>query len=180
MTIPLIIYRSLRQHALSTLVTAFNMALACGLLMTVWMIHAQAPRASIETGLALVTVIVVLVATGAVFASIYAGMSARQRDIAILRALGASRGTVFRAVVFEAMVIGALGAVFGFAVHAALMFVACETALAQTGVLMPAFAWGRVMLWAPLGMVALGALGGLIPAVKAYRVPVAQTLSPLS
>jgi putative ABC transport system permease protein len=36
MTLPLIIYRSLRQHALSTVVTAGRIALACGLLMCVW------------------------------------------------------------------------------------------------------------------------------------------------
>jgi len=184
MTLPLIIYRSLRQHALSTLVTAFNMALACGLLMTVWMLHArEALRARQEHDtdtLALVTVVVALAAAGAVLASIYAGMSARRRDIAILRALGASRRAIFGAVIFEAMVIGALGAVFGFAVHGALMFVAGEIAFAKTGVPLPVFTRGWVLLWAPLGMVALGALGGFIPAVKAYRVPVAQTLSPLS
>ena len=193
MTLPLIIYRSLRQHALSTLVTAFNMALACGLLMAVWMLHAQAEHNPgiagnffldginrCESILALVTVIVVLVATGTVLASIYASMSARQRDIAILRALGAKRRVVFRAVVLEAMVIGALGAVCGFVVYAVLMGVVCEIVREQTGAVISVFAWGWILLWAPLGMVALGALGGIVPAVKAYRVPVAQTLSPLS
>jgi putative ABC transport system permease protein len=42
MTLPLIIYRSLRQHALSTLVTAGSIALACGLLLCVWMVKTQA------------------------------------------------------------------------------------------------------------------------------------------
>ena len=45
MTLPLIVYRSLRQHALSTWVTAAGIALACGLLMCVWMVKTQAHAA---------------------------------------------------------------------------------------------------------------------------------------
>ena len=50
MTLPLIIYRSLRQHALSTLVTAGSIALACGLLMTVWAVKTQSQSAFATTG----------------------------------------------------------------------------------------------------------------------------------
>jgi hypothetical protein len=49
MTLPLILYRSLRQHALSTLVTAGSIALAVGLLMVVWMVKDQSQRAFVET-----------------------------------------------------------------------------------------------------------------------------------
>jgi putative ABC transport system permease protein len=33
---------------------------------------------------------------------------------------------------------------------------------------------------APAGLVALCALGGIIPAMKAYRLPVAENLAPVS
>jgi putative ABC transport system permease protein len=37
------------------------------------------------------------------------------------------------------------------------------------------------ILWiCPLAMIALCALGGVVPALKAYRTPVAETLAPLS
>src|SRR3954471_11463471 len=49
MTLPLIIYRSLRQHALSTLVTAGSIALASGLLMCVWMVKSQSQSAFTQT-----------------------------------------------------------------------------------------------------------------------------------
>src|SRR3954462_10958216 len=49
MTLPLIIYRSLRQHALSTFVTAASIALACGLLMCVWMVKTQSQAAFTQT-----------------------------------------------------------------------------------------------------------------------------------
>ena len=56
--------------------------------------------------LALVAWLVALVAAASVLASIYNSMSARRRDIAILRALGARRATVFAAIVLEASEIG--------------------------------------------------------------------------
>src|SRR5262245_35081946 len=49
MTLPLIIYRSLRQHALSTFITAGSIALACGLLMCVWMVKTQSQAAFMQT-----------------------------------------------------------------------------------------------------------------------------------
>ena len=36
------------------------------------------------------------------------------------------------------------------------------------------------MLWAPLGMIALCALSGLLPAWKAYQTDVADNLAPVS
>ena len=37
------------------------------------------------------------------------------------------------------------------------------------------------VLWiCPVGMTALCALGGVVPAMKAYRTPVAETLAPAS
>ena len=130
--------------------------------------------------LTLVAFVIVLIAAGSVLASIYASMSARQRDIAILRSLGARRGTIFSAVVLEASVIGALGALCGFVVYFVLMAAITELVREQTGVVIPVAGWHAVLVWCPLGMIALGALGGLAPACKAYRVPVAQTLAPLS
>ena len=41
MTLPLIVWKSLRQHALSTAVTALSIALAAGLLMAVWTVKEQ-------------------------------------------------------------------------------------------------------------------------------------------
>jgi putative ABC transport system permease protein len=41
MTLFLIVFRSLRQHALSTLITAFSISLAGGLLMSVWSVKDQ-------------------------------------------------------------------------------------------------------------------------------------------
>ena len=130
--------------------------------------------------LTLVAYLVALVAAGSVLASIYNSMSARQRDLAILRALGAKRRTIFGAVLAEAACIGALGAVVGFAIYFGLYAGIASLIRAQTGVVLDVAA-GHPVLWiCPLAMVGLCALGGVVPALKAYRTPVAETLAPVS
>ena len=130
--------------------------------------------------LALVAYLVALVAAGSVLASIYNSMSARRRDLAILRALGARRRTIFGAVVAESACIGALGSVVGFAIYFTLLTVVANIVRQQTGVVLSVWAGHPVLYYCPLGMTALCALGGMVPAFKAYRTPVADTLAPAS
>ncbi len=130
--------------------------------------------------LELVAYLVALVAAGSVLASIYNSMSARQRDLAILRALGARRRTIFGAVVCEAAAIGVLGAVVGLALYVALFSGVAGVVRAQTGVVLEVWKWEPVLAIAPLAMIALCGAGGIVPAVKAYRTPVAETLAPVS
>ena len=130
--------------------------------------------------LELVAYLVALVAAGSVLASIYNSMSARQRDLAILRALGARRRLIFGAVVSEAAVIGVLGALAGFVIYFGLLTVVAGIIRAQTGVVLEVWHWQRVLGLCPLGMIGLCALGGVVPAFKAYRTPVAATLAPVS
>lgn len=130
--------------------------------------------------LALVAYLVALVAAASVLASIYNSMHARRRDIAILRALGARRRIIFGAVVGEAAAIGLFGALAGFGVYFVLLNGVAELVRGQTGVVLNVTAFHSVLWMAPLGMIALCALGGLVPAIKAFRTPVAETLAPES
>jgi len=134
----------------------------------------------VDKVLTLLAWLVAVVASGSVLVSIYNSMNARQRDIAILRALGAHRRTIFGAVIGEAAVIGALGAVAGFAVFAALAAFVASIIQAQTGVVLEPLKWNSVFWWGPAVFVGLCALGGFVPAMKAYRVPVAETIAPVS
>ncbi len=127
-----------------------------------------------------VAYLVALVAIGSILASIYNSMNERRRDIAIMRALGARRATVFSAVVLEAGAIASLGVLIGFAFYAVIMSMAANLIRQQTGAVLEPFVWHKVMLWAPLGMIALGALAGVVPAFKAYRTHVAEHLAPVS
>jgi putative ABC transport system permease protein len=134
----------------------------------------------VDKVLTLLAWLVAIVAAASVLVSIYNSMSARQRDIAILRALGARRRTVFGAVIGEAAVIGFLGAVTGFAVFAGFASVVTGIIQSQTGVVLEPLKWNPIFWWGPATFVGLCALGGLVPAFKAYRVPVAETIAPVS
>ena len=130
--------------------------------------------------LTLVAYLVALVATSSILASIYNSMNERRREIAILRALGARRDLIFSAIVLEAAAISALGVLAGFVVYALVMNAVAAIMRAQTGVVLDPFAWHPVMVLAPVAIIALGALAGVVPAVKAYRTDVAENLVPQS
>jgi putative ABC transport system permease protein len=130
--------------------------------------------------LELVSYLVALVATASILASIYNSMNERRREIAILRALGARRRIIFGAIILEAAAISALGMVAAFVFYWAIMTGAAVVIRAQTGIVLDPFKFNPVMLWAPAALIGLGALAGVVPAVKAYRTDVAEHLVPTS
>lgn len=127
-----------------------------------------------------VSYLVVLVSAGAILASIYNTINERRREFAILRALGARRRTVFGVIVLESATIAGLGALLGFAVYAAILAGASFAVRRQTGVVLDPLAFHPVLVLAPLGMTLLGALSGIVPALKAYSTDVADNLTPHS
>ncbi|MDB6116192.1 MAG: hypothetical protein JWQ83_1970 [Lacunisphaera sp.] len=130
--------------------------------------------------LTLVAYLVAFVSAIGVLVAIYNSMAARRRDIAILRALGAGRLTLFSAVVLEAAVIGAFGMASAFAVYGLIVAGVAAVIRAQTGILLETWTYNPVMLWAPVGMVVLCSVCGLLPAWKAYRTDIAANLAPVS
>ncbi len=130
--------------------------------------------------LTLVAYLVVLVAAGSILASIYNAMNERRREFAILRALGARRRTVFGAIVLESTTIAALGAALGYVVYGFILAFATVIVRSQTGVVLSPFSFHPVLYLAPLGMILLGALAGILPALKAYSTDVANNLTPHS
>ena len=130
--------------------------------------------------LTLVAYIVIAVAAGSILASIYNTMNERRREFAILRALGAKKGTVFSSVVFEAVTISFIGTLIGFIFYFILISFASMIIRKQTGVVLEVFSFHPVLLITPIVMIALGAIAGIIPAYKAYKTEVAENLSPNS
>lgn len=130
--------------------------------------------------LELIAYLVAVVAAASVLASIHNSMNERRRDIAILRALGARRRTIFGTILLEAVAISVLGMAVAFAVYFAIFSVVAAVIRAELGVALSAAQWHWVMLWAPLLMTGMSALAGLAPAVKAYRTNVAKHLAPIS
>lgn len=130
--------------------------------------------------LALVSYMVVIVASFSILASIYNSMNERRREIAILRALGAKRATVCGSVILESAAIAAIGMLLAYGVYAAIMGLAASIIRTQTGVIIDVFSYHQVLWLAPLGIIGLGALCGVLPAIKAYRTDVVSNLIPQS
>jgi putative ABC transport system permease protein len=130
--------------------------------------------------MAFVAYMVVAVAAASILASIYNTMNERRREFAILRALGAGRGTVFSAIILEAAAIAAIGSLLGMVVYAAILTTASVIIRAQTGVVLNVLEFHPILAVGPAGMTLLGAVSGVVPALKAYQTDVATNLIPHS
>ncbi len=127
--------------------------------------------------LLLVTALVTVVAAVSILVSIYNSVSARRREIAILRSLGATRNKVLALVTLEATIVGVVGAGIGFVLGHALAAGGSEMLRRQLGEGIDWWAVGPLELAYLAGVITLAFLAGLVPALKAYGTPVAQNLS---
>lgn len=121
-----------------------------------------------------------VMAAACVLVALHGSMDARRRDWAILRALGAPRGTVLRTVLGEAVAIGCVGGLGGLVLHATLARLVAWLLREHTGVLLELPRWDPVLAWAPLAMVGLCVVAGLLPAWRACATPVAENLAPVA
>ncbi|MFZ2493688.1 MAG: ABC transporter permease [Thermoanaerobaculia bacterium] len=134
----------------------------------------------IVTGLA--TIVSLLMGAGAVFGALntmYTAVAARSREIATLEALGFGRSPVVLSVVLESLLLAAIGGLLG-AVGAWLAFDGYRAATMNwQSFSQVAFAFdvspallGRGIFYA----LVIGAIGGLLPAIRAVRTPVSVAL----
>ncbi|MEZ6059197.1 MAG: FtsX-like permease family protein [Planctomycetaceae bacterium] len=122
------------------------------------------------------TAMIILVSGVSIFVSIYNSMSDRRREIGIMRALGARRGSVFGIVLAESAVLCVFGGVAGWLAGHGLAVVLAPYASTRTGLLLNRWAvnpWEAVLF--PVLLV-LAVLVGFLPAMTAYRTNVADAL----
>lgn len=134
----------------------------------------------IVTGLAFI--ISTLMGLGAIFGALntmYTAVAARAREIATLEALGFRRSPVMVSVLFESMLLAAIGGAIG-AAGAYLAFDGYRTAtLNWQSFSQVAFAFevtSQLLVTAILYAVVIGLVGGLFPAIRAARMPVSLAL----
>lgn len=127
-----------------------------------------------------VSVLVVVMASVSVFVAISNSMSERRRPIAILRALGARRSSVLTIVLLEALALCAAGAVGGLVLGHVLTAAAGAVLSARSGIPVSPFAVQPEEVAVLGGVLVLGALAGILPALQAYRSDIADGLSPPS
>jgi putative ABC transport system permease protein len=124
-----------------------------------------------------------IMAVGALFGALntmYSAVSARALEIATLRAIGFGAASVVISVFAEALLLSLLGAVIG-CIGAWLFFDGnvVNTSAGGGGISQLVFALTLTPALIVVGIVwacAIGLIGGLFPAVRAARLPVAQAL----
>ena len=127
-------------------------------------------------------VVVVIMAIGAIFAALntmYSAVAARTFEIATLRAIGFGGLPVAVSVMVEAMVLAVAGGVLGALVVYVMFHNFSVTTMNQAAFSQLSFSFDvspEVMSYGLVWAVALGFLGGLLPAVRAARLPVTVAL----
>jgi putative ABC transport system permease protein len=117
-----------------------------------------------------------LMAMGAVCAalsSLYASVDARGREIATLRALGFGATPVLASVLIEGMIL-ALGAGIIAALFVWLIFNGKN--ISAVGLTFPLAVSPHLVLIAIIWALVIGLTGGLLPAIRAARLPVASAM----
>jgi putative ABC transport system permease protein len=129
--------------------------------------------------------VAVLMGIGAVFGAIltmYTAVSTRTREIATLRALGFNAGAVLISVLAESLALAALGGILGGAT-AYLAFNGYQTSTMNFQTFSQvafAFAVTRSLMIQGLSYaLVMGLVGGLMPAIRASRLPIATALREL-
>jgi len=126
--------------------------------------------------LLVIAAFVSIVAAASIMTTIYNSVSARLREIAILRALGATRRRILTLICTEAVFIGLAGGLIGLLCGHLLSAAGSEYFNQTIG---ERINWLRIGQeeWGYLTLVIIMAfLAGMVPALKAYRAPVATNL----
>lgn len=133
-----------------------------------------------ETILEVIAIMVLFVAAITISLSVFGATTERRREMATLRALGASPGTLVQLLLWESAMISLLGALAGFGLGRGAAYAASRIIEASSGIYVPTWQFS-VLEPVLLGAMALvGILAGLIPGLTAYRMEVADHLTPLA
>jgi len=132
----------------------------------------------VEHTLLALSALVVMVGLAGLMATLLASLNERRRELAILRALGAGPGEIFLILTLEGLLVTTLGVLLGCALLAAGIFFGAPLLQAQFGIILPwrLFAPNEIILL--LSILATGLLASLVPGWRAWRISLADGLTP--
>ncbi len=112
-----------------------------------------------------------------IFIALYNSLKDRKYDLAILRAIGASRIQLLQLIFMEGFILTFLGAVLGILIgHSFLALIVSQN---QTGVMVSLQPWIflKAELWVVAYALVVGILASVIPAITAYQTSIAKQLT---
>ena len=131
-----------------------------------------------ERALMAMSGLVALVSLASLVAVVLAGLNERRRELAVLRAVGAGPRHVLALLAAEGALVTGLGALLGAAAAAAAVVLAGPWVQQRFGIALQATA-PTAEQWGLFAAVLLaGMLASLVPGLRAYRLSLADGLSP--
>lgn len=131
-----------------------------------------------ERTLRLVSMLVAMVSLLGLVAVIMAGLDARRRELAVLRAVGAAPRQVWAMLAVESGLVVSVGVVLGALVSLLTSWALSDWVLTQTGVMLKPWDWGSAQWMVLTGLLLAGWLAGLWPGWRAYRWALSDGLAP--
>ncbi len=133
-----------------------------------------------EKALLAMSAMVAVVSLVGLVAVVLAGLGERRRELAVLRAVGAGPRHVLLLLAAEGALVTGVGVLLGAAASAVLVAAGAPWLQQQFGI---ALRWATptaAMWWLTAAVLAAGMLASLVPAFRAYRLSLADGLSPRS
>ena len=131
----------------------------------------------VENMLIVVAFLVLLATLVGMTTTLLSSMKERQRELAILRAVGAHAGYLFALIEIEALLLALLGVLLGIVLLTVSLFLLKPWLASEYGLFISANPLNGEALWISAGVLLLAALLSLIPSVVAYRRALADGLS---
>jgi putative ABC transport system permease protein len=110
------------------------------------------------------------------FTALFAAVQQRQRELALLRTLGGSRGLLLGLVSLEALALGLVGGALGVVLGRAAALIAANAAAASGGPLLDLPTLGATEMFAFAAAAFLSLAAALAPGLLAYRLEPVQAL----
>lgn len=110
-----------------------------------------------------------------VFNTLMTSINERKKDIGIMRAVGASRNQIVKALVYESTVVGVIGGILGYVAGTALAFIIGPIIFEGTAI-------SFVPIYLPVAIalaLSIAVLATLYPAIRATKVKVADSFASL-
>ena len=127
-----------------------------------------------ETALIAVSAMVVITALIGMMATIFSSLNERRREMAIFRAMGARPRVVLGLLVLEAALMAAISAFLGLALLYVGLSIGQPLIDSAFGLWLPIEAPTMREVWVLLGVVAASAIVSMVPALRAYRMSLAD------
>ena len=127
-----------------------------------------------ETALIAVSAMVVVTALIGMMATIFSSLNERRREMAIFRAMGARPRAILGLLVLEAAVMGAVGALLGLALLYVGLLIGQPLIDSAFGLWLPITPPTLREVWVLLAVVLASAIVSMIPALRAYRMSLAD------